>query len=113
MKKRGNMYQSPIEIIYGQVEMEFENNVMQAVQKYGINVNKDDLISALMYDRHQYEKGYQDCKKEYKHSLTFDEIREIVLGIESQEPEIQLIKGLILGSVAKKISEKNSDENRA
>lgn len=102
------MYQSPIEIVYGQVEMEFENNVMQAVQKYGINVNKDDLISALMYDRHQYEKGYQDCKEEYKHSLTFDEIKDIVLAVESQEPEIQFIKGLILGSVVKKISEKNS-----
>lgn len=61
------MYESPIEIIHGQIQMEFEDNILKAVQNVGINVNKDALISALMYDRHQYEKGYEDGKQSIIH----------------------------------------------
>lgn len=53
-------YESPIEILQKQVTYEMEENVMRAVQSYGINVNKDELIKALMYDRQQYQKGYED-----------------------------------------------------
>lgn len=58
------MYESPIELIYGDMQTKFENDICEVVQEVGINVNKDQLISALIYDRHQYEKGYQDAKKE-------------------------------------------------
>lgn len=63
------MYESPIDVIYGQMQMDFEDNVMKAVQSYNINVNKDALISALMYDRHQYEKGYTEGKEEGKKEI--------------------------------------------
>ena len=33
----------------------------RAVQSYGINVDKDELIRALQYDREQYYKGYADA----------------------------------------------------
>lgn len=55
-------YESPINIIYGQMQLQMENEVCSAVQKVGINVNKDELIKALAYDRCQYEKGYADGK---------------------------------------------------
>ena len=53
-------YESPIRIIASQVEMKMENDVLQAIQRYDIQVDKDELIKALNYDRQQYEKGYRD-----------------------------------------------------
>jgi len=61
------MYKSPIEIIYeiqSGVKMQIENGILEAVGHYGINVDKDELIRALQYDRQQYEKGYDDGKAE-------------------------------------------------
>lgn len=55
------MYKSPIDIIYGQMETKMEGDILRAVQKYGINVDKDELLRALQYDRGQYEKGYADA----------------------------------------------------
>lgn len=58
------MYKSPIEIIYSSIEAQMENEIYKEVLKYGINVDKDELIKALKYDRNQYQKGYQDCMDE-------------------------------------------------
>ena len=52
------MYKSPIEVIYGQVKTQMEGDIFKAVQNYDINVDKDELIKALAYDRNQYDKGY-------------------------------------------------------
>lgn len=57
------MYKSPIEIIYGQMQTNMENNIYEAVQKYGVNVDKEELIRALQYDRDQYDEGYKDGVK--------------------------------------------------
>ena len=57
------MWKSPIEIqqdIVRQVDMVIEDGVMKAIQRFDINVDKEELIKALKYDRDQYEKGYQD-----------------------------------------------------
>lgn len=37
-----------------------EEMVMQAVREVGIDVNKDELVKALQYDRNSYDKGYRD-----------------------------------------------------
>ena len=34
--------------------------VIETCVKMGVNVDKDELIKALSYDRGQYEKGYSD-----------------------------------------------------
>ena len=56
-------YKSPIEVIQTEMESRFEENIFQAVQRFGINVNKEELIKALDYDRHQYERGLEDGKR--------------------------------------------------
>lgn len=56
------MYKSPIDIIYGQMETQLEGTVLKAVQNVGVNVDKEELIRALQYDRDQYHKGYSDGK---------------------------------------------------
>lgn len=58
------MYKSPIEVIVSQVQemiiQQQEDQTFAAVQKVGINVDKQELLKALAYDRKQYEKGYAD-----------------------------------------------------
>lgn len=54
------MYKSPIEIVYGGLQTQLEGEILRAVQKVDVVVDKDDLIRALAYDRDQYEKGFRD-----------------------------------------------------
>lgn len=58
------MYEPIIEIVQKNIAMDFakeiETNIMRAVCDVGIEVNKEELIRALKYDRDQYEKGFQD-----------------------------------------------------
>jgi hypothetical protein len=51
-------YESPINVLIGQMRMEQEGNIFKVVQEHGIDVDKEELIKALQYDRNQYEKGY-------------------------------------------------------
>ena len=53
-------YKSPIEIICENIRSQMENDVYSIVQSYGVNVDKEELIKALEYDREQYQKGYED-----------------------------------------------------
>lgn len=62
------MYEGPIELFsvedYSkQIDEQIEKAVYEVVTKIGINVNREELIKALEYDRNQYEKGYADGKK--------------------------------------------------
>lgn len=68
------MYKSPIEEIYGELQtqmvQEEEKMVMKAIRKVGVNVDKEELIRALQYDRNQYTNGYEDGKKD-----VFDKVK--------------------------------------
>lgn len=58
------MYESPINIfvndIVNRLEEEQESCVMEYIRDIRVDVDKDELIKALQYDRNQYEKGYND-----------------------------------------------------
>lgn len=62
------MYKSPIEKICDEIQtqmvQEEENIVMKAIREVGVNVDKEELIKALQYDRNQYTKGYEDGKND-------------------------------------------------
>lgn len=64
--KEAMKYQSPIEVIQGEITAKIEGEIMTAIQQYDIRVDKEELIKALQYDRKQYEKGYQDAKEDYQ-----------------------------------------------
>lgn len=57
------MYDCPIQI-YQDLQTQFvqhtEEMVVEAVQKCNVNVDEEELIRALKYDREQYEKGFKD-----------------------------------------------------
>lgn len=63
------MYESPIEIIQTQMQMQLDGEILKAVQGVGIDVNKEELLKALAYDREQYSKGYKDGVKEFAERL--------------------------------------------
>lgn len=59
------VYQSPIEKIYGEIQSDIARQeedalVATVTREVGYKVDKDELIKALKYDRHQYEKGYYE-----------------------------------------------------
>lgn len=58
------MYKSPIELVVGNFQdmiiQQQENQTLQAIQKIGVNVDKEELLKALKYDRGQYSKGFND-----------------------------------------------------
>lgn len=80
------MWECPIttyisEIINQQM-IERENAItLKVSETIGVDVNREELIKALNYDRHQYEKGYADAKAEYAPKWT---------KVEDGLPEIHL-----------------------
>ena len=56
-------YESPITVmierINGQIKYEAENAVYEEIRRIGVEVDKNELIKALRYDRWQYEEGYR------------------------------------------------------
>lgn len=64
MKSVSTMYESPIKVVMDRMRTSFDENVVRAVQHYDIDVDREELIKALQYDRGQYEKGFNDGYKQ-------------------------------------------------
>jgi hypothetical protein len=59
-------YESPIKAFVTQMQTEMDNHLLYTVtQSVGYDISIDELIKALQYDRHQYEKGVSDTKLNY------------------------------------------------
>ena len=58
------MWESPIRILQTQLATELEGEVLKAVCKYGVAIDKDKLLELLQNDRNSYDLGYRDGKKE-------------------------------------------------
>lgn len=62
------MYESPIQVNllegYEKFKREMDDMIGDEVYKHvlnmGIQVDKEELEKAMLYDRHQYMKGYKD-----------------------------------------------------
>lgn len=58
------MYESPINLVVQDIETQMvqkeEQTILEAIKKYDVVVDKDELIKAINYDRNQYSKGYKD-----------------------------------------------------
>ena len=54
------MWKSPIDIFRTEIEMQVANDVVKAVSKYNVTVDKDELFKLLQGDRESYERGYDD-----------------------------------------------------
>lgn len=58
------MYESPVNLIVQDIETQMvqkeEQMILEAIRKYDVVVDKEELIKAINYDRNQYSKGYKD-----------------------------------------------------
>lgn len=95
-------YESPIQVFIGQMRMEQENGVFKAIQEQGIDVNKEELIKALQYDRNQYDNGYVNG---YLHGKA-DVAEEIFAEIEELKRYIRLNE-----DIAVKCKKENGEQN--
>lgn len=87
------MYESPINIITNDMQTalneDIENNIMLKItQTYGIDVDKDELIRALKYDRQQYEKGRAEFKSDVENLIKEYICRYILLNAFEREKNI-------------------------
>ena len=92
------MYESPINAIVNEICSDIQKKedkyIMECVRDVGINVNKHELVKALAYDRHQYDKGYKDGYNDgiNKVSEDFKKVIEIVFSNvfpEDKEDELE------------------------
>lgn len=60
------MWESPINVMeiqdsfVSEIKEKTEEMVFTEIKRIGIDVDKEELIKALQYDRGQYEKGHKD-----------------------------------------------------
>lgn len=58
------MYESPIEVFTTKIVQDIEERtsgvIIKECARIGVNVNKEELLKALAYDRQQYERGRFD-----------------------------------------------------
>ena len=65
------MYESPIEKIVQHIQenlikQEEDHLMAQITETVGYQINKEELIKALKYDRNQYHIGFEDARKMYE-----------------------------------------------
>ena len=77
-------YTSPVNIISQGVRVKMENDIFEAIQSYGIDVDKDELIKALQYDRDQYRKGFADRCRGMTDKIKAELAREIIADLREQ-----------------------------
>lgn len=61
-----SFYESPIHLTITPPQIDhgtLGNELLTIIQGYRIEVDKDELIKALQYDRDQYNKGFEDGKR--------------------------------------------------
>lgn len=86
----GSMYESPINIyeltrdIQQKINQDQEEKVMECICEYGINVDKEELIKALNYDRNQYQKGFADAIDKIRAEIALNAY-PIVHGVNNRE----------------------------
>ena len=79
------MWESPIKVyedVAREIVLEKENHIMQTIRQY-VDVDKDELIRALNYDRNQYEKGFEDGYVKGRADFA-EKIQEILNGCEDE-----------------------------
>lgn len=50
-----------------------DKQIFEAIQKFGVDVDRDELIKALAYDRDQYDKGYSDGRDDAQRWISVEE----------------------------------------
>ena len=103
------MYESPINMIISKLCTNLESDCMQAVQRYGFDVDKEELAKALSYDRKQYEKGHTDGYNKAIDDL-LEYANEMAIEVDTGAYTIKAIGIGLLEQIAEKLKEGGKNE---
>ena len=86
-------YESIIKVVAKDVATQLDSEIFKAVQEYAIDIDKDELIKALKYDRDQFCKGYKCGEVEayakvikfFSEELHYTNVQELMDAIEMLE----------------------------
>lgn len=56
------MYTPPIQLFIQEEQAKIEDMIYTQIKKIGIDVDKEELLRALRYERDQYNEGYKEGK---------------------------------------------------
>ena len=84
------MYESPISLITQEVYEQTEEMIYRAVTKVGVDVDKEELVKALQYDRNQYDKAFMEG---YNKAID-DFVEHITLPITTEEQISEIVEQL-------------------
>lgn len=76
------MMQPIIELIQTQLQTELEGQILRAVQKVGVSVDKDRLLKALTDAKAFYDEGYKDGYKDGYRAAVWESIAQCEGDIE-------------------------------
>lgn len=69
------MYKSPIKIITGKMQTNYDDEIYWTTQNVGIKVDREELLKALKYDRQQFKEGFREGEKH-----TLRQIKNLLTG---------------------------------
>lgn len=52
-------YELPVKVYQSELQTTIENEIVKSLKSIGIDIDKEELLKALAYDRNQYKEGYE------------------------------------------------------
>lgn len=89
------MYESPIKIVekVDKISNNFgeklEEYVIEFVSSYGVDVDKEELVKALKYDRDQYDKGFKDGYEKAKEEMESKPLNNYRVRTDEEEEKVR------------------------
>ena len=96
------MYESPINIIISELCTKLESDCLRSVQRYGFDIDKEELAKALNYDRKQYEKGHTDGYNKAIDDL-LEDANEMAIEVDTGTYTMKAIGIGLLEQIAEKL----------
>ena len=103
------MYESPINIIISELCTKLESDCVKSVQRYGFDVDKEELAKALNYDRKQYEKGHTDGYNKAIDDL-LEDANEMAIEVDTGTYTMKAIGMGLLQQIAEQLKEGGKNE---
>ena len=103
------MYESPINIIISKLCTKLESDCVKSVQRYGFDIDKEELAKALNYDRKQYEKGHTDGYNKAIDDL-LEGANEMAIEVDTGTYTMKAIGIGLLENIAEQLKEGGKNE---
>ena len=103
------MYESPINIIISELCTKLESDCVKSVQRYGFDVDKEELAKALNYDRKQYVKGHTNGYNKAIDDL-LEDANEMAIEVDTGTYTMKAIGMGLLQQIAEQLKEGGKNE---